>query len=55
MQRSMTTHSPAARARADRVLSLSPLTFTHETARFLLLEQIYRGLAILRGHPYHRD
>lgn len=46
---------PAARARADRVLSLSPLTFTHETARFLLLEQIYRGLAILRGHPYHRD
>lgn len=46
---------PAARARADRTLSLSPLTFTHETARFLLLEQIYRGLAILRGHPYHRD
>ena len=46
---------PAARARADRVLSLSPLTFTHEIARFLLLEQIYRGLAILRGHPYHRD
>ncbi|MDO9694346.1 MAG: 23S rRNA (pseudouridine(1915)-N(3))-methyltransferase RlmH [Candidatus Latescibacteria bacterium] len=46
---------PAARARADRILSLSPLTFTHETARFLLLEQIYRGLAILRGHPYHRD
>lgn len=44
----------AARARADRTLSLSPLTFTHETARFLLLEQIYRGLAINRGHPYHR-
>lgn len=47
--------SPALRERADRLLSLSPLTFTHETARFLLLEQIYRGLAILRGHPYHRD
>ncbi|MBA4377717.1 MAG: hypothetical protein C0395_03545 [Gemmatimonas sp.] len=47
--------SPATRERADRLLSLSPLTFTHETARFLLLEQIYRGLAILRGHPYHRD
>jgi len=44
----------AARARADRTLSLSPLTFTHETARYLLLEQIYRGLAIQRGHPYHR-
>lgn len=47
--------SPALRERADRLLSLSPLTFTHETARVLLLEQIYRGLAILRGHPYHRD
>ena len=45
----------AAKARADRRLSLSPMTFTHETARYLLLEQIYRGLAIDRGHPYHRD
>jgi len=45
----------AARARADRVLSLSSLTFTHEMARVLLLEQLYRGLAILRGLPYHRD
>ncbi|MBU0741872.1 23S rRNA (pseudouridine(1915)-N(3))-methyltransferase RlmH [bacterium] len=44
----------AARKRADRILSLSPLTFTHETARYLLLEQIYRGLAIGRNHPYHR-
>ncbi len=45
----------AARQRADRLLSLSPMTFTHETARYLLLEQIYRGLAIGRNHPYHRD
>lgn len=45
----------AAKTRADRRLSLSPMTFTHETARYLLLEQIYRGLAIDRGHPYHRD
>jgi 23S rRNA (pseudouridine1915-N3)-methyltransferase len=44
-----------ARARADRTLSLSRLTFTHEMARVLLLEQIYRGLGILRGLPYHRD
>ncbi|MBC8424794.1 23S rRNA (pseudouridine(1915)-N(3))-methyltransferase RlmH [bacterium] len=44
----------AARLRADRLLALSPMTFTHETARYLLLEQIYRGLAIDRGHPYHR-
>lgn len=43
------------KARADEVLSLSRLTLTHEMARLLLSEQIYRGLAILRGHGYHRD
>jgi len=43
-----------ARARADRTLRLSSLTLTHEMARVLLLEQVYRGLTILRGLPYHR-
>ncbi len=45
----------AVRQRADRVLRLSRLTLTHEWARALLCEQIYRGLSILRGLPYHRD
>lgn len=40
------------RARAERTWSLSPLTFTHELARVLVAEQIYRGLCILNNHPY---
>jgi len=40
--------------RADRLVSLSPMTFPHELARVMLAEQIYRALATLRGHPYPR-
>ncbi len=45
--------SEAARRRGDLVLSLGRVTLPHQLARVVLAEQVYRGLTILAGHPYH--
>ncbi len=47
--------SRAVYDRADTMASLSKMTFTHEMARVLTVEQIYRAQTILRGEPYHHD
>jgi 23S rRNA (pseudouridine1915-N3)-methyltransferase len=46
--------SPDMRQKADLLLSLGRMTWPHELARAMLAEQIYRGFAILKNHPYVR-
>ena len=45
--------SEETRASAHHTFSFGKMTFAHELARVVLLEQIYRAFTILKGHPYH--
>jgi 23S rRNA (pseudouridine1915-N3)-methyltransferase len=44
----------ALRARASSLLALAPWTLSHDLARLVLAEQLYRAGTIVRGEPYHK-
>ena len=39
--------------RADKKISLSRMTFSHQLVRLIFIEQLYRALTIWKGEPYH--
>ncbi|CAI8339624.1 MAG: Ribosomal RNA large subunit methyltransferase H [Owenweeksia sp. TMED14] len=41
--------------KADAIMSLGPMTFTHDMARLIFVEQLYRAWTILGNEPYHHD
>lgn len=47
--------SPEVRQKAQGSFSFGPQTLSHELARIILLEQLYRALSVNRGHPYHNE
>ena len=40
---------------SHKLISLSTLTFTHDIAKLLLIEGLYRSQCITNNHPYHRE
>ncbi len=46
--------SEGIKRQADLMLSLSSLTFTHDMARLILSEQLYRAYTIINNHPYQK-
>lgn len=43
----------AIRERSNALWSLSPMTFSHQLARLVFAEQLYRSFTIIKGEPYH--
>lgn len=48
-------HGDELKTACVRKIRLGSMTWPHQIARILLVEQIYRGITILSGHPYHRE
>jgi len=46
--------APSLRSKANLALAFGAATWPHQLARIMLLEQLYRAVTILSGHPYHR-
>ena len=46
--------APSLREKASLVIAFGAATWPHQLIRIMLLEQLYRGVTILTGHPYHR-
>ncbi len=46
---------PSLKQKADHLLSLSRMTFSHQMVRLFFTEQLYRALTILRGESYHHE
>lgn len=47
--------SPAVYERANELVSLSKMTFSHQLIRIIFLEQLYRSFTILKGEKYHHN
>lgn len=47
--------APELRNKADMGVSFGHLSFPHQLARILVMEQLYRAVTLLSGHPYHRS
>ena len=41
--------------RADEMVSLSKMTFSHQMVRLIFVEQLYRAMTIIKGEPYHHE
>ena len=46
--------APSLRERASLAIAFGAATWPHQLVRIMLLEQLYRAVTILAGHPYHR-
>jgi len=47
--------APSLREKSSLAIGFGAATWPHQLARIMLLEQVYRAVTIMAGHPYHRS